>query len=245
MKPHLVLDLAAPLMSFGQEQVGEHGPTSSFPGPSLITGLIANALGWSRTEGAAHDRLQTRIVMGAALVSQGEVLTDFQTTRLNQADASWTTRGHPEGRGNSTTYRVDPDEKRRTGRDDKVLTHRRWRDVRANARVLVALRLEPADEEPTLDAIAGALQRPARPLFLGRKAFIPSRRILLDVVEARTVRGALWDALSHQVEEPGRIRAQWDASEGGDGQATRLRDIRAWQIGVHAGERLVYERNLA
>jgi len=245
MSPHLVLDLAAPLMSFGQEQVGEHGPTGFFPGPSVITGLLANAMGWNRTDGAAHDRLQSRLVMGAALVSRGEVLTDFQTTRLSQADGSWTTRGQPEGRASSNTYGVDPDDRRRTGREDKVLTHRRWRDARADARVLVALRLEPADEEPTLHAVAQALKRPARPLFLGRKAFIPSRRILLDVVEARTVRGALWDALSHQVDEPSRIQAQWDASEGGEGRTVRLRDVRAWQIGVHAGERAVHEGSLS
>lgn len=245
MSPHLVLDLAAPLMSFGQEQVGEYGPTGAFPGASVITGLLANALGWQRTDGAAHDRLQARLVMGAALVSQGQVITDFQTTRLDQAAAGWTTHGQPEGRASSGTYRVDPDEHRRTGRDDKVLTHRRWRDARADSRVLVALRLEPADEEPTLDAIAKALKRPARPLFLGRKAFIPSRRILLDVVEARTVRGALWDALSHQVEEPGRVHAQWDASEGGGGRSLRLRNVKAWQIGVHAGERTVHEGALS
>jgi CRISPR system Cascade subunit CasD len=245
MKDHLVLDLAAPLMSFGREMVGDHGPTSAYPGPSLITGLIANALGWTRTRAEDHDRLQSRIVMGAALVSEGQVLTDFQTARLDQTDGGWTTRGRPEGRAQTPTYRVDEDERRRTRRDDKILTHRRWRDGRAGARVIVAIRLEVSDEAPTLDDIASALRRPARPLFIGRKPFIPSTRILLGTVQARTVRGALWEALTHEVEEPGRIRAQWSAAEGGEGRITRQRDVRSWVAGVHAGERQVMEGVLA
>lgn len=245
MRTHLILELVAPLMSFGREMVGEQGPTALFPGPSLITGLIANALGWRRTDASAHDQLQARLVMGAALVSEGQVLTDFQTARLNQSDSGWTTRGQPEGRAPTSTYKVNDDERRRTGLDEKVLTHRRWRDARADAHVLVALRLDPANETPNLDEIAEALRKPARPLFIGRKAFVPSKRVLLDIIDARTVRGALWEALTHTVDDPARIKAQWDVAEGGEGRTIRQRDVRAWEAGVHAGERSVLEGVLA
>ncbi len=241
MRPHLLLDLAAPMMSFGREQVGERGPTAAFPGPSLVTGLIANALGWSRSDAEAHDLLQSRIVMGAAALSAGTLVTDFQTARIAQDDAGWTTRGAPDGRNSTSSFRVDIEELRRTGREVKVMTHRRWRDALADGHVIVAFRLEDAGESPTLEEVEAALRRPARPLFIGRKPFIPSTRMLMGVVEARTVRGALWEALVGMSDEPGGVRAQWDEAEGGTGVRSRVSDIRSWTGGVHAGERAVLE----
>lgn len=242
MKPHILMDLTAPMMSFGAEQVGEIGPTGCFPATSMITGIIANALGWTRTEPERHDRLQGRIVMGAAAVRPGRVMTDFQTAHLDQKDAGWTTRGGPEGRSvSSTTFVTDVDHLRRTGEVQKRMTHRRWRDYVAGGRYIVALRLEPSEEEPTLDQVADALRRPARPLFIGRRPFIPSTRMLMGIVEARTVRGALWEALIDVSDDPGAVRAQWDEDEGGDGMKSRMNHLRSWTSGVHAGERRVIE----
>jgi len=42
----LVLRLDAPMMSFGGVMVDQHGVIDRFPGVALLTGLIANALGW-------------------------------------------------------------------------------------------------------------------------------------------------------------------------------------------------------
>ena len=245
MRPHLLLDLSAPMMSFGAEQVGERGPTADLPGKSFVTGMLANALGWNRVDGEAHDRLQARIVMGAAALSGGRVVTDFQTAELAQDDAGWTTRGIPEGRNTTSSFRLDVDEFRRTGRQTKVMTHRRWRDSLADAHVIVALRLEDDDETPTLAEVEAALRKPARPLFLGRKPFIPMTRVLLGAVEARTVRGALWEALVDMTDEPGRVTAQWDVAEGGEGVVNRRNDLKSWAGGLHSGERTVLEGALA
>lgn len=244
MNRHLVLDLEAPLMSFGSTCVGEIGPTDELPGPSFLTGLIANALGYDRAEGARHDDLQRRIVYGAALVRRGSTVVDFQTSRLDQNENGWTTTGQPTERSTSGTYQVDPDEFRRTGREDKVRINRRWRHARSDSRVLVALRLVPDENGPDLDAVAEALLRPARPLFLGRKPFIPSRRVLAGEIEARTVRGALWEWLSGEADAPGSVRARWTASEGGEGRSIRTMQTRNWQSGVHAGSCALLEGTL-
>ena len=45
---HIVLTLEAPLMSFGREKIDQNRPTWDFPGLSMITGLLANALGYTR-----------------------------------------------------------------------------------------------------------------------------------------------------------------------------------------------------
>src|SRR5690606_26406243 len=54
----------------------------------------------------------------------------------------------------------------------------RQRYYRADARVIVALRLEPSEVSPTLDGVASALDHPARPLFIGRKTCLPSAPLL-------------------------------------------------------------------
>lgn len=229
---HLLLDLDAPLMSFGGDMVDAYGVVRDFPAKSMIAGLLANALGWERYEADAHARLQERLVMGSARADEGRRVRDFQTAQLGANDRGWTTRGRVEGRaGGAATY---------------LSPHIRYRDADANARVLVALRLEAADEEPSLETVAAALDTPERPLFLGRKPFLPSRPVRLGFVEAGTIRDALAAGLAllpdAPVGEP-QVRAQWPAAEGlpGNAREEELTDERHWPAGVHAGLRRVAE----
>lgn len=237
---HLLLDLDAPLMSFGGDTVDAYGVVRDFPAKSMVAGLLANALGWERHEAAAHARLQERLMMGSARVAEGRRVRDFQTAQLGAGDRGWTTRGRFEGRaGGADTYKSP---------------HIRYRDADANARVLVALRLEPADAEeagaPDLDALAAALDRPERPLFVGRKPFLPSRPLLLGVVDAEGVPAALAIGLIALPQSPPRrdaVRAQWPLREptgdelAGAAQEEELTDERHWPAGVHAGLRRVME----
>ncbi len=245
MRTHIVLDLEAPMMSFGSVVVGDSSPTDDLPGPSFLTGLLANAMGWDRRDAEAHQDLQRRIVFAAAEVNPGTTVVDFQTARLAQNDAGWTTRGAPEGRATSPSFKVDPDDLRRTGDARKVQTHRRWRHARAESRVIVALGLRPSERGPDIRHLADALSRPERPLFLGRKQFVPSRRILAGEVEARTVRGALWEWLSLESENAGSIMAIWSASEGGEGREIRTHSSKDWGTGVHVGESVLMRGTLS
>ena len=43
---HLILRLEAPLMAFGGETIDNLGVVRRFPSASMLTGLLANALGW-------------------------------------------------------------------------------------------------------------------------------------------------------------------------------------------------------
>jgi CRISPR system Cascade subunit CasD len=229
---HLLLDLDGPLMSFGGDMVDAYGVVRDFPAKSMVAGLLANALGWERYEADRHARLQERLVMGSARVGEGRRVRDFQTAKLEANDRGWTTRGRIEGRaGGAATYQSP---------------HIRYRDADANTRVLVALRLESGEEEPGLDALAEALDRPERPLFLGRKPFLPSRRLRLGTVEAATIRDALAAGLALLEDAPEGdrdVRAQWPAAEGVPEGAIEqeLTDERHWPAGVHAGLRRVAE----
>ena len=146
---HLILALEAPLMAFGGETVDNLGVVRWFPAASMLTGLLANAIGWRRTETQQHQRLQDRLIFAARIDREpaGSVrLTDFQTAAISKKDSGWTTRGAAEGReGGSYTNTL------------------RYRDYLADMRVTVALRLHPAEIEPTSERLADALDHPLPP----------------------------------------------------------------------------------
>lgn len=234
MARYLLLRLEGPLMAFGGETIDNLGVVRDFPAQSMLTGLIANALGWRREDAATHDRLQTRLMFGARLDRPGTRVTEYQTARLLQNDCGWTTHGKPEGRETSPSYKVD-----RWG--EKSLTLQRYRDHHADAAVLVALRLDPAEESPTLDAIADALQRPARPLFLGRKPCLPAAPLFAGWCEAPGLLAALQAAAP--LASNARPRVLWPAGEGTLRGSRQLDvcDERNWASGVHGGWRPVCE----
>lgn len=224
---HLILLLDAPLMSFGAEAVDAQGVIRDFPARSAITGLLANALGWERENVQWLDELQDRIIFGAALLEQGVRIKDFQTAKLGINDRGWTTRGAPEGRtGSPATYHSP---------------HLRHRYADAETRAIVAFRVAAADRGPDLDQLSEALDRPERPLFIGRKPFIPSTRLLYGDVEAGNVLEALASAIASAGKDS--ARAQWPLAEGQeDGSVVvEFTDERNWRTGVHAGLRRVRE----
>ena len=96
---HLILGLESPLMAFGGETIDNLGVIRRFPSASMLTGLLANALGWRRIERERHQQLQNRLVFAARIDREpagGVRMTDFQTAAINNTEQSWTTRGRPE-----------------------------------------------------------------------------------------------------------------------------------------------------
>jgi len=225
--------LEAPLAAFGGETIDSHGVIRDFPSLSMVTGLLANALGWRREDSDAHDRLQGRLVMGARLESDNGRLRDYQTALLYEDDQGWTTDGHPEGRAKSPIYRLLPN-----GR--KALTLQRYRDYHTDLRLLLALRLEPPDEAPNLDDLAAALDHPARPLFLGRKPCLPSGRLFAGWQDGDDLLSVL-RTVPLFAGSTCPVRLQWPDGEGlldGD-RLIDLCDERNWSSGVHGGWRPV------
>lgn len=235
MARHLLLRLRAPLISFGGETIDNYGVIRDFPALSMVTGLFGNAMGWDRGDDCLHNRLQERMVMGARLDADGERLEDYQTALIYKDDAGWTTLGKPEGRKDSPSYSPMLD-----GR--KGLTLQRYRHYHADMNALVALRLQPADESPTLEDLAASLDKPVRPLFVGRKNCLPTERLMAGWVEVDNILEALQNFQSSFLIE---VRAQWPDGEGRlPGQQDRTLDVcdeRNWTSGVHGGWRPVRE----
>jgi CRISPR system Cascade subunit CasD len=221
-----ILRLEAPMMSFGAPIVSEEGLIQPYPALSMMTGLLANALGYDRREAGKHERLQAAISYAARADVPGEKIVDYQTVDLGsdhmlahgskKKSVAWTTWG-----------RLD----QRAGGAASQGTAQRKREYWADALCTVALHVDgmPAEE------IKSGLTRPERPLFIGRKTCLPSGRIFRCVVDAPSPRDAL--KMEETVPEdapPGRI---WYESEGG----MPVTDARDWTNQIHVGERRVNE----
>ena len=115
----------------------------------------------------------------------------------------------------------------------------------------VVLRLATAEESPTLDELAEALDRPARPLFLGRKSCLPSAPLLAQGSDRWVVGDTAYAALRAVPGTGKPLRALWPVGEGpeevgddiGDdiSHIADLADLRNWRTGLHSGSRLIVE----
>jgi len=221
----LLLRFDAPLMSFGAVVVDQLNPTWRFPGTSMLTGLLGNAMGWDHRDTSMLHNLQQRLRFAARWDAEPEPLTDYQTVDLGQdfmVGTGWTTRGYREDRGSGAAT---------SG------THQRWREHWANGVLTLALALDGA-AEPSLDALEGALLRPARPLFIGRKPCLPAGPILLGRRQATGVKQAL--AAEPLADIGPRRRAQrvsaiWPIDEGAGMQHDEYHDLRDWANNIHRG----------
>lgn len=232
---HLILNLEAPLMAFGGETVDNYGVIRAFPAASMLTGLLANALGLRRTERECHQELQDRLVFAARIDREpqgGASIQDFQSAAINNTEQGWTTFGRPEGR-----------------RGGAFRNHLRYRDYFADMQVTAALRLEPADIDPSLDRLADALRWPARPLFIGRKPCIPSGQLFAGFSDGDSALSALlaWPLVDRASSGP-LVRTIWPDDESADGiESSRryiLTDQRNWMSGLHGGGRTVCEASV-
>ena len=230
----LTLNFEGPLLAFGGVAIDHIGVTRDFPALSMLTGLIANALGYRRTDWRSHQVLQDRLVFAARRDREQSlgVLTDVQNAKLEKADKGWTTFDRQEERaGNSSTYNAP---------------HRRQRDYHMDAKVTVVLRLVDY-VAPSLEDVANAFRRPVRPLFIGRKPCLPSA----PLISANPFVEAI-DSYSALALVPGKakLRAIWPNGDGpvdGDfiGRIIDLPDRRNWRTGLHGGSRLVVEGHIS
>lgn len=218
----LLVRLEAPLMAFGGVAIDNRGVTDQLPSASLLTGLLANALGYRRGETEKLQVLQSRLSYAVRSDRSGHALQDFQTARLAKDDKAWTTRGLPSGRdGGAKTY-AGP--------------HLRYRHYHADASVMVAIQLDPEDDAPSPADCATALSSPARPLFIGRKPCLPSEPLLAGLVEADSLLDALKQSPpQEECSDSDPIWLYQRSQQSHDAGLIRLSGRRDWANDVHQG----------
>jgi CRISPR system Cascade subunit CasD len=241
----LVLRFDAPLMSFGAPIVDNQGEIQPYPALSMMTGLLANALGFDHRETARIERLQERLRYASRQDRRGRQIQDYQTVDLSKPyiddDRAWTTHGELA---------------QRKGGSASSGTHIRHRDYWADAIHTVAVTLDPPDESPTLDDLATVVQHPARPLFLGRKPCLPAGSLFVDRIQADALPDALVRAPLHPRADDGPTYSAWwpthpdaDDPPADDPLSEDLRrpvtDRRDWQNQIHTGERWIARGTLS
>jgi CRISPR system Cascade subunit CasD len=235
----LILRFSAPLMSFGAPIVDQHGVIQPYPAQSMITGLLANALGYDHSEFDRLQHLQERLQYASRQDRKGQRLQDYQTVDLSKPymddDRAWTTRGELE---------------KRKGGSASTGTHIRLRDYWADAIHTVALTLRPEEEAPTLDDLERAVQHPERPLFIGRKTCLPAGSLFVDRLQADHLRDALTRVkLAKRADSGSTFQAWWPTHPEGsppsddepcsEDMRRPVTDRRDWENQIHVGERWI------
>jgi CRISPR system Cascade subunit CasD len=174
--------------------------------------------------------LQERIRYAVRRDRTGKRIQDYQTVDFSKPymdDArAWTTDGTLE---------------QRKGGSASSGTHIRQRDYLADACYTIALTLEGPDEAPTLDDLAEALQRPARPLFIGRKPCLPATPLFVGRTTSDDLASALSDPTFLAAKcSPGEYTI-WHEADREDMKSRPYTDRRDWQNQVHTGQRWVKE----
>jgi CRISPR system Cascade subunit CasD len=162
----------------------------------------------------------------ARLDRTGTVLVDYQTVDLGQrtmdSDLAWTTDGVLE---------------RRKGGGAADGTHIRYRHYVADSVVTVACSVAHAEGEIDFDLVVNALQRPARPLFLGRKCCPPSVQVFLGTARAGSLREAL-EATPRigQRGDDADLKAVWPRTAEDVGPGWPRVEDRDWENSIHVGK---------
>lgn len=231
----MVLRFDAPLVSFGSVMVDHHGFTGFFPGVSLLTGMIGNALGWNHSDLKQLESLQGRVDFAARWDVRPHEIVDYHTVDLGspKMDAPcWTARGETECRAG--------------GSSAKYGTHQRYRHYLVDGLMTVVLSLT-GDGYPDLDTVRKAIETPARPLFFGRKTCLPARPLLDPVnpiMEGSDLLGILnkiplWNREGVPQERSGKVWACWTPRDDDDtpGESRLIYDLRDWRNQLPAGSR--------
>lgn len=240
---HSILRFEAPMMSFGAPIVSEEGLIQPFPALSMMTGLLANALGYDHSEPEKHERLQQAISYAVREDVPGEKIEDNQNVWVGKEDDPRRPDhdGHLYAKGKKgshawTTRKSKGEYLDRRGTGGNI---QRNREYWADAQYTVALHVDSLPAE----VIEDALVRPERPLFIGRKPCLPADRLFQGTADAPSPKEALQIPSTIPTDEDGkRIVPTRIWHESDDGKP--VTDARDWTNQVHIGERRIQETDL-
>ena len=227
---YLVLDLDAPLMSFGGPRIDGKASGYLLPSRAFVTGIIANACGWERSRVGDLQALQDGLEIACGVVRRGEMVVDYQTADLSKP--------HMGGPGNKT-WTADGKRFAREGSPEALRGRRQqWRPYLANARILVAV-WQVGFLPVTLTEAERALNEPCRFIYLGRNSCPPASDISLGLSDASSpqeaMAGKAGDAAIVEFSMPFHLA---DAP-GADWTIERISGARNWRLDRHTGTQLV------
>lgn len=155
MPEFLVIQVPAPMASWGGVAKGEVRPTDVIPRRSTLLGLVAASLGIERHEEDRQRALADSTEFAIEVRSAGRAMVDYHTVA----------RVTPPSAHRSVVYATRADEVRR-GTLNTIVSQRFYR---TDACYRVAIWVSPSARW-SLDELAASLMRPRFTLYLGRKS---------------------------------------------------------------------------
>ncbi len=186
----VVFRRAAPLAAFGEIAVGERRGTAARPSHSMVTGLVAAALGLPRYA-PGHEALAAGFWLAVRIDAPGTPLADFHTAQTP-----------PQRRGaRYATRRAELADRHALG----TIVSRR--DYRAD--VAFTVLLWPSERPARTPAkIAAALNRPVFAPFAGRRSCPLGLPVDARVIAAESVVAA-FAAYDAEAAGPPKLTAAW------------------------------------
>lgn len=186
MHRYLVFQLYGPLVSWGEQAVGEARHSATHPSRSAVLGLLAAALGIKRPDTVGkreekedlerqHLLLADSIGVGVKVDSAGIVLKDYHTTQVP-----------PQNKKARHLFT-----RRDELRAEKLGTILSSREYRQDALYIAALWLKGKGEFCSLQDLKDGLQRPVFTLYFGRKSCPPALPLNPVIVEADSLKSVL------------------------------------------------------
>ena len=209
MQGYLVFQLYAPLVSWGDQAVGQERPSADHPSRSALLGLVAAALGIDRADDAQHKKLSAACRFGTKLYLPGLALRDFHTTQVPPS--------------NKKTHHLY------TRKDElsesKVGTILSFRTYQQDSYSVVGLWLESAEKTWSLSQLQTSLNNPHFQLYLGRKSCPLALPLNPNIIESERLDKALDQytvatQLKSIIGNPDKARYYWEQSDkiGMDGE---------------------------
>lgn len=175
MRPYLTFAMVAPLASFGAIAAGERRDGWDRPARSAVLGLVAACLGLTREDEEGQGVLARGYGLAVLCHASGGLMTDYHTVQSGRPRRNWRPATRAEELSDSNGL-------------NPILTRR---DYRAGAWHLGAL-WQREDTAPwTLEAIAGAMEKPFFTPSIGRKCCPPGLPLAPRVTEASDAPSAL------------------------------------------------------
>ncbi|MBD3165251.1 type I-E CRISPR-associated protein Cas5/CasD [bacterium] len=184
----LLLRLEGPLQAWGTRARWDVRDTAPEPTKSAVIGLLGAALGYAADDPRLFELAGT-LRMGVRVDHPGTVMTDFQTI----TDFLPTAGGEFKASGEKRSKRLDKLQDNPDARPATILSPR---DYLEDASFLVVLEQADGGSE-TLERCRQALRDPVWPMYLGRKACVPTRPVLVEPHEIPVLYSTLIDALEH------------------------------------------------
>lgn len=189
MRDHLVITLAAPLVSHGDLAGHERRGGAAWPGRSAVLGLVGAALGLRRSDAEGQRALNEGYGVAVLVHRPGEILRDYHTAQTV-----------PSAKVKRPATRADALQRgRAAGALNTVISIREYR-MDALFKACLYVRGTP---HWSLEGLRQALLRPRFAVYLGRKSCPLAAPMNPRIVRANDAHDALLPADPEAEERPG------------------------------------------